>query len=402
MPSGKANSARASSTHHIGAVHALENNNALSKEQYARAVALIGRIQQLYDGAPDYVDRKGLDPSLVFPGNEWAEIVPVRGLKFRTTYNDINFERLNAPFAGYHLTILDRLDVPRFPAPWTQAFVEKLGKEGIPGDIAERTRALYDPADRLKPVVGEYLDVIRNVPSRYIVTTPRLFGEVGIEVDGVLVNPDVSLCQSRINGMLCSGVLHKLDADIALQGRARVLEIGPGYGALSYALKSIFGERLEFICVDLPSSLYHSTVYLSTLAGGDGCHLLMPGDPVPDRFNFLFIANFMIEEVADRLGPIDLALNTLSFMEMTAEQVQFYGRLFERLLGKSAVAFDENWLVRPHHTDVKTVFAEIFPYRKKVSSEIIVTKNWCQDVWSSRYIGSIFDRGDFMHLKFGR
>jgi hypothetical protein len=388
--------------HQIGSVHALESNHSLSREQYALAIALVGRIQQLYNGAPEYVERKGLDPSLVFPGNEWADIVPVRGLKFRTDYNDINFLRLNAPFAGYHLTILDRIDDPHFPAPWTKAFVEKLGAEGIPDDIAERTRALYDPADRLMPVVSEYLDHVRNVPSRYIVGTPRLFGEVGVEVDGVLVNPDVSLCQSRINGMLCAGVLDKLDADIARRGRARVLEVGPGYGALAYALQSIFGERLEYICVDLPSSLYHSTIYLSTLAGGEGCHVLTPGDSVPDRFNFLFIANFMIGEVSDRLGPIDLALNTLSFTEMTAAQVRSYGENFESLLGKNAVVFEENAMVRPHHTDIKAIFSEIFPYRKRVSSDIVLTKNWCQDVWSKRYIGSIFDRGDFTHLMSGR
>jgi len=399
-------SMRAKRKVHVGSLHTLENNYFLSKEQYAYCVALAGRIQQLYDRSLDYIRRNGLDQSLVLPGNEWAGILPTTGLKVRATYNDINYLRLVAPFSGkvvapfsgYHLTILDRLDVRRFPADWAEEFVTKLATHGIPADIAEQTRRLYDPETRLRPCVDEYLDHIRNVPERYIVRTPRLFGEVGIEINGVLANPDVTLCQSRINGMLCSGVLDKLDADIAHKGRARVMEIGPGHGGLAYALKSIFSDRLEYICIDLPAVLYHSTLYLSTLSAGEGCHVLLPGEPIPKDFNFLFVANYMIDEIVGSLGPVDLALNTMSFPEMTVEQVRYYGELFKRLIGNDGVVFEENGVVSPWHTDIKAIFSEIFPYRKHVSSDVITTKNWCQDVWSNRYFGNIFDCSDTMLL----
>ena len=375
-------------------VHSLENNYNLTKQEYAYCVALINRIQDLYDNVGAYADRNGVDRTLIFPGNEWAEIVPRSGLRFRTRYEDVNYLRLSAPFAGYHLLILDRLDVRSFPEPWTDEFVAKIAQEGIPKNIVQLVRDRIDPAERLMPIVDEYLQHIRHVPRRYVVHTPRIFGEIGIEVNGVLVNPDVILCQSRINGMLSSGVLDKLDADIACRGHARVLEIGPGYGSLAYALKNIFGERLEYIAVDLPSSLYFAAIYLSTLAGGEGCYIPMPSEEIPEHFNFLFVANYMLDELSSSLGPIDLALNTMSFPEMTVAQVRYYGELFKKLLRNDGIVFEENAAIKPHHADIKAIFSDIFPFRKRVSSDVVTTKNWCQDVWSSRYLGQIFDCSD--------
>ena len=385
---------------YIGTVHALENNYFLSNEEHAHCIRLVERIQKLYDESLDYIDRNGLDRALFLAGNEWAGLIQNSGLRFRTTYNDINYLRLTGPlFSGYHLTILDRFDVRRFPEPWDEAFVKTLEMNGIPTDIAEITRKLYNPEARLRPCVVEYLNHIRNVPQRFIVRTPRIFGEVGIEINGVLTNPDVVLCQSRINGMLCSGVIAKIDADIARKGYARVLEVGPGHGGLAYALKTIFEDRLEYICIDLPTSLYHSTLYLSTLSADSGCYVLLPNEPVPNHFKFLFIANYMIEEVAASLGPIDLALNTMSFPEMSAEQIHYYGELFKRLIGSDGIVFEENGVVRPWHVDIKEIFSRIFPYRKHVSSDIVTTKNWCQDIWSNNYIGSIHNCSDTMLLR---
>jgi hypothetical protein len=388
-------------THRIGRIHAIEDNFPLPKDQYDRCVDLATRLQTIYDRIGTYADRKGIDPTIVLPGNEWARYVPPTGLKFSTRYHDINYLRLRSPFAGYHLVILDRLDEPRFPAPWTNEFLAEVNARGIPENVAQLIRERYDPAERLIPVVPEYARHLPNVPQRYIVRTPRLFGEVGIEVDGVLVNPDVTLCQSRINGMLSAGVLSKLDADIVRRQRVRVLEIGPGYGALAQALRNIYGDALEYICIDLPSSLYHSSIYLSTLVDGDACHLLMPGDQVPAHFKYLFIANSMIEEVADDLGPVELALNTMSFPEMTAVQVRAFVQLFKRVLRPDGIVFDENAALSPHHVDNKAILAEMFPFRKHVSSDIVTTKNWCQDVWSTRYLREIFDRSDAMLADLG-
>jgi hypothetical protein len=387
-------------------VHALKDNYQLTAEQHAYCVGLIDRIRRLYEGAPDYVESKGLDRTLFFPGNEWADIAPVRGRTFRDTFLDVNYLRLMSPFAGFYLMFLDRLDVRLYAEPWNADFLADLNENGMRDDIVDYLTARVDPAVRLESCLDVYGKVssaadehrrhIQNVPKPYLVRTPRLFGEIGLEVDGLLANPDTTLCQSRINGMLCSGVLDKLHADIFQRGRARVLEIGPGHGPLGQALRTIFGNRLEYIAVDLPSILYNSSIYLATLAHGEGCQVLLPGDKVPERFNFLFVANYLLEELGDSLGPIDLALNTMSFPEMSPPQVKYYALLLKRLLRVGGLVFDENDAVKPHHTDSKAIFAEVFPCRKKVSSDVVVTKNWCQDVWSASYVEAVFNCSDVM------
>src|SRR5439155_2843346 len=193
------------------------------------------------------------------------------------------------------------------------------------------------------------LDHIRNVPSRYIVHTPRMFGEIGLDVNGVLVSPDVILCQSRINGMYCSGVLKKIEEDIKARGHARIFEVGAGYGALAYALQQISGDRLEYVVVDLPSSLSCAAIYLSTLVGGNGCSVLKPDDSPPERFQFLFIANHLLNKALPHLGQIDVAINTMSFPEMSAAQIRYYGTVIKQLIGKEGVLFEENDALLAHH-----------------------------------------------------
>lgn len=389
--------------------HTLRDNYRLTQEQYAYCLATIDRIQKLYEGAPDYVDGRGLDRGLFFPGNEWAGIVPVEGLGFRRSYNDVNYFRLISPFAGFYLVFLDRVDQRLHAEPWNDEVLTKMLEQGISDDIIEFLAERVVPAERLARCFGvdgnvvscadEYGRHLRNVPLRYVARTPRLFGEIGVDVNGLLANPDVVLCQSRINGMLSAGVFDKLDADIARRGRVRVLEIGPGYGPLGQALKAIYGDKLEYVAVDLPGILYYPAIYLSTLANGEKCHVLLPGDPVPERFNFLFVGNHLLEEFGDRLGPIDLALNAMSFPEMSLPQVQYYARLLQKLLRVDGVLFEENAALKPHHTDSKAVLAEVFSYRKKVSSDVVLTKNWCQDVWSSCYVPEVMNCTDTMLLR---
>lgn len=390
-------------------VHSLSDNYHLTPEQHAYCTTLIDRVEHVYEGAPAYIDREGLDATLFFPGNEWADIIPVKGLTFRRTYHDVNYVRLMSPFAGFYLFFLDRLDRRLYSEPWNDEFLSDVRQHGLRADHIDLLISKVNPGERLAAcvdVVGgisscadEYRRHIQNVPKQYIVKTPRMFGEIGIEINGLLVNPDVVLCQSRINGMLSAGVLDKLNLDIARRGRARVLEIGAGYGPLGQALKTIYGDQLEYIVVDLPSILYYPSIYLSTLVNGEGCHVLLPGDKVPEQFNFLFVANYLLDEFGDALGPIDLALNAMSFPEMSPQQVRYYGELLKRLLRVDGVVFDENAALKPHHTDSKAILAEIFPYRKSVSSDVVMTKNWCQDVWSSSYIGALFDPRDTMLLQ---
>jgi putative sugar O-methyltransferase len=376
-------------------VHDLTKNTPLSAEDYAHCVALGQGLQALYDGAPAYIKQQDLDPEIFLPGNEWAGIVPTSGLKFRADYNWINYLRLHAPFAGFHMPILDRLDSgAKFPREGTTEFVTKLSAEGIPDDIAEQQRKRFPAGERLQHAIPEYLDHIRNMPSQYIVHTPRMFGEIGLEIDEVLVNPDVTLCQSRINALYCSGILDKLASDIERRGQARILEIGAGHGSLAYALQQIFGNRLEYVIVDLPSSLFYATMYLSVLGGRDRCHLLAADAAPPEHFLYLFIANHLFERAIPHLGHIDLAINCMSFPEMSAAQIRYYGQAIKCLIGDDGVLFEENAALAPHHTDCKAIFEKIFPHHLHITSQTVTTKNWCQDIWATRDIGKSFECND--------
>lgn len=374
-------------------VHTLKANYNLTVEQHARCLPLVAGIQRLYDNATTYIDQRGLDRAVALAANEWADLVPVAELKFRTAYNDINYLRLGAPFIGFYLMILDRLDRRRFPGDGGEAFVKELAAGSIPDDIVKIHAKRFNVAERLAHLASEYERFVENVPSRYIVAAPRMFGEMGLEMGGVVVNPDTIMCQSRVNGLLAGGVIDKLWSDIAQRGRARILEVGPGYGALAYALKSIFKDKLEYISVDLPSSLYYSTLYLSASRDGYGCHLLEPGGTVPERFDHLFVANYLLDEFAESLSPIDLAINTMSFPEMSKAQVGFYAEMFRRLLRPDGVVFDENGVFLPHHVDSDAILATVFPYHKRVASILAIDRNW-QSVWSKCYVSEIFDRSD--------
>ncbi len=89
----------------------------------------------------------------------------------------------------------------------------------------------------------------------------------------------------------------------------------------------------------------------------------------------------------------------MSFPEMSAAQVRNYATFLRRVLREDGIVFDENAANRPHHTDSKAILTEQFPFRKSVASNIVTTKNWCQDVWATRYVGDIFDRQDALFLR---
>ena len=127
--------------------------------------------------------------------------------------------------------------------------------------------------------------------------------------------------------------------------------------------------------------------------------MLRPGDKMPERFDFAFVVNYLTDEFADSLGPVDLAFNCMSFPEMSPAQVRSYGIFLRHVLRNDGVVFEENAANRPHHTDSKAILAELFPFRKSVTSNVVTTKHGCQDVWATRYIGEIFDRQDALLLR---
>jgi hypothetical protein len=364
-------------------VHTLRDNRDLTEEQYRRLCAVVERVQHLYDEAPDYVARRGLDPAVAFSANEWGRLFPKDGVKFRSSYADLNYIRLAYSYSGYHLLLLDRFDVRKYPDDGNEDLLRMVQSQGVPPDIADILPRRIDMAERLACMADQQKKFVRNVPAHYVVAVPNMMGEIGLKVRGIMVNPDTLMSQSRVNAMLSSGIIDKLWRDIRERGRARILEVGAGHGALVHALKMIFGDALEVVIIDLPSSIYHSAVYLNAVTDGVGWHLASPSAEAPDHFGFLIVANHLVDELADRLGPIDMAINTMSFQEMSPEQVRAYAHLFDRLLRPDGVVFDENENSDPlgYHIDSCQILAEVFPHWKRVESGDLEIERKCR-VWS--------------------
>jgi hypothetical protein len=77
----------------------------------------------------------------------------------------VNFLRLNAPFIGYHLLILDRRDRAQFATEEDLAFLHGIAENGIPADIVASLTARLDMRRRLTPVVGEYEIYAKGLPE---------------------------------------------------------------------------------------------------------------------------------------------------------------------------------------------------------------------------------------------
>src|SRR5205814_1338017 len=100
-----------------------------------------------------------------------------------------------------------------------------------------------------------YVDQWLSLPRHHVFVPPRRFGEIGHDINGVIVNYDTWAYQERIDLLHDSGALDRLSPT------ARVLEIGGGYGALAYWFKQAY-PGCAYAIVDLPECLLFSGLYL--------------------------------------------------------------------------------------------------------------------------------------------
>jgi len=158
-----------------------------------------------------------------------------------------------------------------------------------------------------------------------------LLGGFGHTINGVLVNIDTLKYYECLIAMNKGGLLAPLCADAG--ERKVVMLIGDGWGGLIYQLKSLF-PNVTYLIVDLPQTLLFSGVYLRTAF--PSATVLTYGDK-PDAtllqsvqsYDFVFLPHYFTDGI--QLGRLDLAINTVSFQEMTSEQVEAYVRKVHEL-----------------------------------------------------------------------
>jgi putative sugar O-methyltransferase len=113
--------------------------------------------------------------------------------------------------------------------------------------------------------------------------------------------------------------------DILNHRRARVLEIGGGYGRLAEALLRNSGAKLQIDMLDvIPSSLALAKSYLSQ--SGVSVNLLQELSSSNVDVNLHLPST--VESIPD--GSVDLAINVESFQEMTQDWVDYWIKIIDK------------------------------------------------------------------------
>lgn len=185
------------------------------------------------------------------------------------------------------------------------------------------------------------LDAAEQFSTILPITLPRQMGEVGWLGPHGVVNLDTIAFSERIAVMAEFGAIQRVMIETP---RQVVVEIGGGFGGLAYILKRAL-PGLRYVIVDLPSSLAFSAAYLSAMcpdariAFFDGRSESTPDDGC----DFLFVPHYAWADLLAFLPHADLGINTLSFAEMTAVQVDGYAAGLAKLLPPDGLLFEQNF-----------------------------------------------------------
>ena len=326
----------------------LRDNRNLSQEEFQLAQKICHRVNQLVIDRDGYVKKNQLDPLFCFPDGNWSY---AKNDYYRTfqeisacRYDIINWVRLFMPFfSGYSLRHTSGL-------PGGPSFEE------IPPKLDADIESLLKWPDEW---VNRWMTLASRVPNDYIFSPPRFLGEIGWDVSGVVVNHDTCVYQERLNLLYEAGIFDWLNGRLSAKGHLRMLEIGAGYGALGYKIKSLFPACDYWIC-DLPESLLFSALYLSL--NRPDCRTGI-GDEAPGGFTF--IPNYMIDKIQ---GEFDLVINTLSFSEMSDYQLGIYARKIKELM-TDGFLFEQNQDNKHLGlTCAQEVLADYFAFHNRVTT----------------------------------
>jgi hypothetical protein len=148
---------------------------------------------------------------------------------------------------------------------------------------------------------------------------PDLAG-FGHEIDGKRYNIDTLKFYESMIALARADLLPR-----AQSAPRTVIEIGAGWGGLLAQIKR-HAPRTRCIIVDLPETMLFSGTYLPSVFGEAKVLWLTPDQPDDAlrhaEFDFAFVPHTRWASVV--LPAVDLAINTVSFQEMTEAQVRSY------------------------------------------------------------------------------
>ena len=175
---------------------------------------------------------------------------------------------------------------------------------------------------RMKGPYREKLALLKTLDSKSLLVpeSPAL-GGFGYDIDGALYNLDTLKFYEFLIGLDKAGFIEPVrNAD-----RPVVVEIGSGWGGFAYQFKTLF-PKTSYVLVDLPHSLLLAATYIQALF--PDAHIYL-GNSIQSyaqvdfsQYDFIFVPNTAWGTL--RKQRIDLAMNMISFQEMTDEQVRSY------------------------------------------------------------------------------
>jgi len=174
---------------------------------------------------------------------------------------------------------------------------------------------------RYKTKLQEKYELLKRFDPSFglFVAESPMLGGFGFKDGGFMYNVDTLKFYESILTLYYGGFLgHFLEAE----ERKTVLEIGGGWGGLAYQFRTLF-PNTTYVIIDLPQTLLFSAVYLQVLFPEAKCLIYNePKDAKIDKnYDFIFLPHFSLSELS---ASLDLTINTVSFQEMSKDQVDSY------------------------------------------------------------------------------
>jgi len=178
--------------------------------------------------------------------------------------------------------------------------------------------------DKAREQFAEKLRVLVNKGGRELLVPEwRELGGFGFDIDGELFNIDTLKFYEVLIALDKGAVLHEFRGNAE---RRLVWEIGAGWGGFPYQFKTIC-PNVTYVITDLPELFLFSATYLMTAF--PQAKVRFWGEEPAERtfanwrdYDFIFMPNTALNELTPE--RLDLAINMVSFQEMTEVQVSDY------------------------------------------------------------------------------
>ena len=156
------------------------------------------------------------------------------------------------------------------------------------------------------------------------------------------------LAQARSRGWVKSDLGTLMDLNLLtaylptpLRPRLKVVEVGGGYGRLAEGLMRLLPGGVHHLLIDaVPGSLMYAYLYLRRAFPRRRIGSFYAGDAYDPGFDCYVMPAWHSPELPD--DAFDLAVNIESMQEMSAEHIEYYLGLFDRVTSPEATIYISN------------------------------------------------------------